>query len=119
MTVAKDWARGHPKKEPQPAVAAATSLDVDAAPAARNAYEAAYVAGFRAGAQGGMPTNAGSFAQDQDDEAETASSAGASRLPALPEVVEGHRPRRTDHHEGARDSRPHNPAPAADSDSDP
>ena len=117
MTVAKDWARGHPKKEPQATVAAATPLD--AVPAARNAYEAAYVAGFRAGSQGGMPTNAGSFAQDQDDEVETASTAGAGPTTALPGVIEGHRPRRTDHHEGARDSRPHNPAPAADSDSDP
>jgi hypothetical protein len=93
MTVAKEWSRTPPKKGRAPALAAATTSvepDAGAATTSRNAYEAAYVAGFHAGAQGDTPSSA---AEDQDDGPENSPTAGASHQPPLSEVVDGHRPR--------------------------
>src|SRR5262245_15173666 len=92
MTVAKEWSRTPPKKGRAPALAAATTSvepDAGAATTSRNAYEAAYVAGFHAGAQGDRPSSA---AEDQDDGPENSPTAGASHQPPLSEVVDGRRP---------------------------
>jgi hypothetical protein len=114
MTVAKEWSRTPPRKGRAPAVAAAaTSADADvgAATTSRNAYEAAYVSGFRAGAQGDTASGAG---EDQDDGPENSSTAGASHPSPVPDVVEGHRPRKTDLG-GSRDSRARDSLQSADS----
>ena len=100
MTVAKEWSRTPPRKGRPPALAAAkTSVDADggAATTSRNAYEA----GFRAGAQGGTASSA---ADDQDDGPENSPTAGASHLPPLSEVVDGHRPRGSNRNSHARDT---------------
>jgi hypothetical protein len=94
MTVAKEWSRAPAGKSRTPGVAAtATSVDADvgAATTSRNAYEAAYVAGFRAGAQGDMASGA---AEDQDDGPENSSMAGVSHPSGAP-GVEGRRPRKS------------------------
>ena len=114
MTVAKEWSRAAPTKGRPPAMAATTtSVDPDAGAAttSRNAYEAAYVAGFRAGAQG---DTASSAPEDHDDGPENLPTAGANHQPPLSEVVEGHRPRG-----GNSDSRARGPAQSADSASEP
>ncbi len=114
MTVAKEWSRTPPRKGRPPALAAATTSvepDAGAATTSRNAYEAAYVAGFRAGAQGDTASGA---AEDRDDGPENSPTAGASHLPPLSEVVDGHRPRG-----GNRNSHAREPAQSAESVSEP
>jgi len=121
MIVAKEWSRARSGKGARPAVAAAAaSVDADAgaAPASRKSYEAAYVAGFRAGEHGETASSADSAAEDQDDETEISSMAGVSRPTAAPEVVDGHRPRRSDRR-GYRDSPTHESGQSAESISEP
>ena len=72
MTVAKDWARAAPPPEPVVMPAAATvAVYPGALPTARDGFEAAYLAGFRAGkhgepASGSPPASAGSVAQNEE-----------------------------------------------------
>jgi hypothetical protein len=60
MTVAKEWARALPAADPP---SAAASPEAGPAPLAREAYEAAYAAGFRAGGQADPASNVGTVAQ--------------------------------------------------------
>jgi len=102
MTVAKDWVRARPAAERVPAARpAARSGDAAAGvgPASRDAYEAAYVAGFRAGSQ---TESAGNAANDSGSVGQTADAAPsatteADRIVAVPTIPEGHRPRKSDH----------------------
>jgi hypothetical protein len=121
MTVAKDWSRTRPAKGSPPAVAAAaTSVEADAgaAPTSRKAYEAAYAAGFRAGERADTAGSAGSVTEDEEDETEISSGAGGKRRTMVPDVVGGHRPRRSDHRDN-RDSPTHDPVQSAESASEP
>jgi len=95
MTVAKDWARAAPPPEPVVMPAAATvAVYPGALPTARDGYEAAYLAGFRAGkhgepASGSPPASAGSVAQNE--EVPPQSGVVADRL--VPVLVDRHQSR--------------------------
>ena len=106
MIVVKDWARARPGKATPAVAAAATSVDADTAalPSSRTAYGA----GFRAGEHADTASSAGSVAEDQEDETETPSVSSGKRRSAVPEVIEGHRPRRSDRRDN-RDSPAHEP----------
>jgi hypothetical protein len=110
MIVAKEWARARPGKGASAVTAAATSVDAEAgaAPMSRKAYGT----GYRGGQRGETASSAGFVADEQGDESETPSAAGGSRRTAVPEVAEGHRPRRSDHRDN-RDSQMHESAESA------
>src|SRR5262245_47490080 len=119
MSVAKDWLRTRPGKGSPPAVAAAaTSVDADAGAASTSRKASAYVGGFRAGERADATGSAVTAAEDEEDETEIPSVAGKKRRSAVPEVVEGHRPRRSAHRDN-RDSPTHDPVQSAESTSEP
>ena len=92
MTVAKDWARAQPAPEVAPVAATTVSADPGAA---RDGYDAAYLAGFRAAEQGSPPANAagnlGSVMQNV--EVEPQSGVVADRLVPVPVIVDRRRQR--------------------------
>ena len=91
IKVVKEWSRAEPPPEavaaPLPAVAADP-----AAAAPRDGYDAAYLAGFRAGERGEAPaSNVGSVTQNV--EVQPQSGAVADRLVPVPVLVDRHRER--------------------------
>jgi len=104
MTVAKDWARAAPPPEPVAAVPAAAAVADDGR---REAYEAAFTAGYRAGEEGEAPVasaNVGSVVQNV--QVEPAAPGIVDRLVPVPVLVERHRGRQAPPRDDeARDSR--------------
>jgi hypothetical protein len=107
MTVAKDWARAAPPPEPAAPVPAAAV--VDDGRASREAYDAAYTAGRRAGDADGsaQASNVGSVVQNV--QVEPAAPGVVDRLVPVPVLVErraGRAPARDrDRDEDSRDAR--------------
>jgi hypothetical protein len=99
MTVARDWVRARPAAERVPAARPAARSGDTAAAVSRDAYEAAYVAGFRAGSQtdsaGNAANDGGSFLQNAD--AVPSATMEGDRIVGAPAIPEGHRPRKSDH----------------------
>jgi hypothetical protein len=104
MTVAKEWSRALPPADPP---SAAASPEAGAAPPAREAYEAAYAAGLRAGGQAdaarNVPSHAGTVAQQVEVQPPTA--VVADRSIPVPVVVGGGLPPRVPHRTGGGDRR--------------
>lgn len=99
MTVAKEWARALPAADPP---TAAASPEAGAAPPAREAYEAAYAAGFRSGGQADPASNVGTVVQQVEVQPPTA--VVADRVVSVPVVVGG-LPPRVPHRPDGRDER--------------
>ncbi len=116
MTVAKDWARAEPPPEPVAKPAAATvAADSGAALPARDGYDAAFLAGFRAAGppestSGGAPASVGSVGPNA--EIQPQNRAAADRL--APALAERYQTRAVER-DASRDEEPRNRVSAAPS----
>jgi len=112
MTVAKDWARAAPPPEPAPVAVAPVAPVADDVRSPRDAYEAAYAAGYRAGGEDGeapvASANVGGVVQNV--QVAPAAPGVVDRLVPVPVLVERNHARQAPQ---ARDDETRNNFPPA------